>query len=213
MVESGVVRRVTRKLLAAAVRGRRQRGGPWGEAVLAEFDRTSGGWEAMRWAAGGVRAVWRERRAVARALPRPVRIQRAVATTAVVGLIAAFVINQFALTGRYVATEALTPALPPSSRVLLDKVGFRLTGLGHGDLVEFRDSADRRYLRPVVGLSGEAIECRDGQIYRNGMAVGLAADCAAVTVPPGRLYVLGGGLIAESSVDGRVVARVWPLSG
>ena len=57
------MRRAARAVLVAAVRGRRARGGPWGEAALAEFDQTIGSWEAVRWAAGGLRAVWHERRA------------------------------------------------------------------------------------------------------------------------------------------------------
>jgi signal peptidase I len=55
------MRRAARVVLVAAVRGRGARGGPWGEAVLAEFDQTRGGWEAVRWAACGLRAVVQER--------------------------------------------------------------------------------------------------------------------------------------------------------
>ena len=46
-----MMRRAARAVLVAAVRGRRDRGGPWGEAALAEFDQTTGRWEAVRWAA------------------------------------------------------------------------------------------------------------------------------------------------------------------
>ncbi|HWH00854.1 MAG TPA: hypothetical protein VNV66_16430 [Pilimelia sp.] len=60
--DSTWVRRVARHLLARAVRGRGARRAPWGEAILAEFDQTRGGWEAVRWAAGGVRVALRERR-------------------------------------------------------------------------------------------------------------------------------------------------------
>nr|BFE73636.1 hypothetical protein GCM10020092_069370 [Actinoplanes digitatis] len=70
--EGGLMRRVTRAVLAAAVRGRGDRGGPWSEAVLAEFDQTTGRWEGLRWAVGGLRAVWYERRArTAVRIPRP----------------------------------------------------------------------------------------------------------------------------------------------
>jgi signal peptidase I len=209
------MRRAVRAVLVAAVRGRRPRGGPWAEAVLAEFDQTIGTRQAVSWAAGGLRVVWSERREAARSLPASVRIQRAIAVLAVAGLLAALVVNQFALTGRYIASGGLAPAFPPASRVLLDKVGFRLTGLRHGDVVEFRDSTGHRVLREVVGLPGETIDCREGRIHRDGVPLGLASDCAAVTVPPGQLSVLGDldDPIEKSAVDGRVVGRIWPLSG
>src|SRR5688500_108810 len=60
--ERDPVRAAARFVLTAAVRGRRTSGGPWGEAVLAEFGETHGRWQAVRWAAGGLRTAWRERR-------------------------------------------------------------------------------------------------------------------------------------------------------
>jgi signal peptidase I len=51
------VRHLAHKTLAFAVRGRHERGGDWGEALLAEFAETRGDWEAVRWAASGLRAV------------------------------------------------------------------------------------------------------------------------------------------------------------
>lgn len=231
------MRRAARVVLIVAVRGRRERGGPWGEAVLAEFDQTGGRWEALRWAAGGLRTVWHERRARVRALPRAARIQRAIAATAVLGLLAAFAINQFVLTGRYVPSNAMAPTVPVSSRFLLDKVGFRMTGLELGDIVDFPipDAPDDHAIKRVVGLPGDTIECRDGRVYRDGAAldesylpggpeISRTVDCGKpVTVPAGELYVLGDyrmasrdsrhwGTIPQSSVDGRLLTVIWPLS-
>src|ERR1700754_2719720 len=76
-------------LLARVVRGRRERGGPWGEAVLAELGQTRG-WGAVRWAAGGVRAALRERRALRLERPKLVRISRRAVSVLIVGLLVAF---------------------------------------------------------------------------------------------------------------------------
>jgi signal peptidase I len=230
------MRRAARAILVAAVRGRRERGGPWGEAVLAELDRTTGRWEALRWAAGGLRAVWHERRARVRGLPRAVRIQRMVAATAVLGLLASLVINQFALTGRYMASTAMAPTVPVGGRYLLDKVGFRVTGFARGDIIEFPipDAPDNDTTKRVVGLPGDTIECRDGRVYRDGTALDeryltgdpqifRTVDCGGpVTVPAGELYVLGDrrtdsrdsrhwGPIPQRSVYGRLLTVIWPL--
>jgi signal peptidase I len=227
------MRRAARAVLVTAVRGRRERGGPWGEAALAEFDRTTGRWEAVRWAAGGMRAVWHERRATIRTLPIRVRVERAVIGAALLAVPAAFVVNQFALTGRYIASGSMEPALQIHDRFLLDKVTFRLTGLQRGDIVEFRttQTADRKVHKRVIGLPGDTIECRAGTVYRDGTALAepyletpaTTNDCGApLTVPAGEVFVLGDhrevsqdsrqwGTIPQDAVDGRLLTRIWPL--
>jgi len=93
------------------VRGRAERGLPWGEAILAEFDQTVGTWQAVRWAAGGIRVAFRERRrqraAARRMAPMPVRLARRIAIVAAAVLLAGVLVNQFVLTVRYVASEAM----------------------------------------------------------------------------------------------------------
>src|SRR6185369_4917294 len=93
-VHRSPIRRIAHAVLVAAVRGRRERGGDWGEAVLAEFAETTGNLEAVRWTLGGVRAAWHERRGRARQLPRNVRIARRTVAVLVIGLVAALAVNQ-----------------------------------------------------------------------------------------------------------------------
>jgi signal peptidase I len=227
------MRRAARAVLVAAVRGRRDRGGPWGEAALAEFDQTTGGWEAVRWAAGGLRAVWHERRARIKTLPIRVRVERAVIGAALLAVPAALVVNQFALTARYVPSGAMEPTMQVHDRFLLDKLSFRLTGLQRGDIVEFSaaQTADRKMHKRVIGLPGDTIECRGGMVYRNGAALAepylqtpaATNDCAApLTVPAGEFFVLGDhrevsqdsrhwGTIPQEAVDGRLLTKIWPL--
>jgi signal peptidase I len=223
------IRAAARAVLAAAVRGRRGRGGLWGEAVLAELEQTSGRWEAVRWAAGGLRAVWQERRATARTRPRYVRISRRIVTTAVVGLLAALLVNQFVVTPRYMPSGSMEPTLLPADRYLSDRVSFRFTGLRHGDLVEFPmpDDPERLALKRVIGLPGDVIDCSDSRVFRNGVQLsepyvvpGEGTDCTPVTLAAGQLYVLGDhrvvsqdsrhwGPVAERAVIGRYLVRVW----
>ena len=227
------MRRVARAVLVAAVRGRRARGGPWGEAALAEFDQTTGGWEAVRWAAGGLRAVWHERRARTRTLPRGVRLQRAAVLAILLMVPVAVVVNQFVLTPRYMPSGSMEPTVLVQDRFLVDKVSFRLTGIRHGDIVEFDSPLQpgTPMLKRVIGLPGDTIECRTGRVYRDGTAldepyvdsVASTNDCGApVTVPDGELFVLGDhrlvsqdsrqlGMIRQDAVDGRLLARIWPL--
>ena len=227
------MRRVARAVLVAAVRGRRARGGPWGEAALAEFDQTNGRWEAVRWAAGGLWAVWHERRAEIRTLPRGVRAQRALLGAALLSLPAAVVVNQFVLTARYIPSGSMEPTVRVQDRILIDRVGFRLTGVRYGDIVEFSipQVPGSPALKRVIGLPGDTIECRQGRVFRNGAALDepyvergdSTDDCGApVTVPAAALFVLGDhrrvsqdsrrwGTIPQGAVDGRLLTKIWPL--
>jgi signal peptidase I len=228
------MRRVARAVLTAAVRGRRGRGGPWGEAALAEFDETTGRWEAVRWAAGGLRAVWHERRARTRTLPRRVRIQRAAIGATLLAVPVAIVVNQFALTPRYMPSGSMAPTVRVQDRFLVDKVSFHLTGIQRGDIVEFTvpQAPGVHALKRVIGLPGDTVECRDGIVYRDGTPLdepyleseSSTTDCGpAQTVPAGTLFVLGDhrevsqdsrhwGMIPQHKIDGRLLTKFWPPS-
>jgi signal peptidase I len=84
-------------------------------------------------------------------------------------------------------------------------------------------------LKRVIGLPGDTVECRGGRVWLNGAPLDepyLSAepdyvhmdDCAATTVPPHRLYVLGDhrvvsqdsrtyGAVSEDALRGRVLLR------
>ena len=224
--ERDPVRAAARFVLTVAVRGRRTSGGPWGEAVLAEFGETRGRWQAVRWTAGGLRTAWRERRQRIRQLPRATRIGRRVAIAAVLVIVAGITVNRFALSPQYMASAGMEPTFAVADRWVLDRVSLRVSGIHHGDVVAYRKRyAHVEQIRRVIGLPGDTVECRDGRVHRNGSALdepyladGARTDCEP-TVPAGSLYVLGDnrsistdsrheGTVAMSSVVGRVI-DIW----
>lgn len=191
------VRRFARRMLTLAVRGRRRTGGPWGEAALAEFDRTRGRWQAVRWASGGVRTAWRERRHRNRRRPLLHRHGLRFAVGAVLAAVATVLLIQFAVRPGYTADVTMEPTFAVSDRWLLDRVSFHVDGIHHGDVVVYK----RRYanvdrMHRVIGLAGDSIECRDGRVHLNGAALdepylapGTRTECDPTTVPAGSLYV------------------------
>ncbi|GLH99191.1 signal peptidase I [Phytohabitans aurantiacus] len=211
-MSGGAVRRMAGFGLRLAVRGRRARGGPWGEAALAEFAQTSGRWQAVRWAAGGIRTALRER------IRGSSRRSRLVAA-GILALLALAATSRWVLSPVYQPSPAMEPTIEVGDRWLLDRVGFRLTGLDRGDIVVFEQAVevpvagtgpDRiRVAQRVVGLPGDRISCRDGRLLRDGVPVDEpyaqgVTECAPLTVPAGAVYVLG---------DNRGVARTWdPVS-
>jgi signal peptidase I len=235
--DGGLVRSIAHAVLVAAVRGRRERGGPWGEAVLAEFAETRGGWEATRWAAGGLRAALHERRGRAPRLTPAQQLNTRIVLVGVLAIVAAFLVNSYVVTTRFTPSSSMEPTLQIGDRWLLDMASFRLTGLYHGDVivVERYDDQGRRLFdvaKRVIGLPGDVIECRGGDVYRDGVALDepylpldpedARTDCATVTVPSDAVYLLGDerALASDSRqdgpypmdrVEGRVVGRIWPI--
>ncbi|GAA1752745.1 signal peptidase I [Luedemannella helvata] len=237
--------RLARLVLTWAARGRAARGTDWGEGMLRELDEVDGGRQALRWAASGAWTVWRDRarhlpdaRLIA-ALPRPLRPVVQVLGTVLVTLGVMVMIDQCALSVGYVPSGSMEPTLSIADRVLVDRIGFRLTGLDHGDVIAVTDpdrpGRERESITRVVGLPGDTISCADGQLIRNGTPVdepylpagtrtfgtpdGPDTGCAPVTVPDGRLYVLGDhrdvsldsrlkGTIAVDLVTGRVLTTI-----
>jgi signal peptidase I len=87
-------------------------------------------------------------------------------------------------------------------------------------------------IKRVIALPGETVEGHDGHVYVDGRllvepylpATVRTEDFGPTTVPPGRMWVMGDnrassedshvfGPIAESSVIGRAIAKVWPPGG
>jgi signal peptidase I len=210
-----LIRRLAARTLTAAVRSRDERGGEWGEAVLAEFDQTTGSWDAVRWAAGGLRTVWRERRARVRELPKAVLIRRRAVRTLAVCLVAGLAVNQWVMTVGVVLSGAMEPTMLISDRYVMDKATFRLTGLDHDDIVVYTVAGTRASaVKRVIGLPGDTIGCQDGLLVRNGVPLDepyLRHDPA--DGGPSALAVPDGGPVAaapESGIDDCPTVTVPP---
>ena len=146
-------------------------------------------------------------------------------------------------------------------RVLVCRICYRIGDIHHGDVIVFSDprpspGQDRGpiggflhwlgeglgvaqpqnedFIKRVIGLPGDVIELRGGQLYRNGQAIPEpyldphrdTRSYGPVTVPDGMLFVLGDnrlvsgdsrfppptgvGLVPEDKVIGKAFVIVWP---
>jgi signal peptidase I len=148
-------------------------------------------------------------------------LQLAILTT----LVAAFFILPWQVSG-----FSMAPRISPNEYVLINRFAYRLQPPQRGDIVAFRESDARVFIKRVVGVPGDRIRIEHGAVIVNGVVLNEPyvryADNRSFSdtvVPAGSIYVLGDnradsedsrffGVISESRIIGRAIAGVWPPS-
>ncbi len=140
----------------------------------------------------------------------------------------AFVAQAFRVQG-----TSMEPLLHDGERIVVNKFVYRFHRIERGDVVVFWYPRDPSvsFIKRVVGLPGDQVEIRSGQLYVNGQQVPETYLPAAFrdtdTFPPtevrkGYYFVLGDhrrssndsrtwGEVPEKYIYGRAVFRFWPL--
>ena len=125
-----------------------------------------------------------------------------------------------AATGRFrIEGDSMEPNLHSGEYVLIDKVSYLLHPPERGDVVVFTPpNKDRDYIKRVIGLPGDTVEIKGGQVYVNGVVLDEpylqslinTNDMLALTVDEGRYFVLGDN--RTNSEDSRVFGPITPQS-
>jgi signal peptidase I len=141
-----------------------------------------------------------------------------------------FLITNFAAQGFAISGSCMEPNLHTGERVLGDKLSYRLTSPSRGDIVVFRYPVDpnRTYVKRVIGLPGETIEVRAGQVYINHKQLREPyvvrtphGDYGPETIKPGKLFVMGDyrdqsndsrvwGELPVENIKAKAWVRYWP---
>jgi signal peptidase I len=156
---------------------------------------------------------------------------------------AALLIRSFVLQPYYIPSGSMEPTLKVGDRVLVNKLSYDLHSVHRGDIVVFGKPPDdispgiKDLIKRVVGLPGETISTRNGEVYINGSELaepwlpkgqvpvpgGPSCVLQTTTIPSGEYYVMGDnrgnsedsrcfGPISGKLIVGRAFVRVWPLS-
>lgn len=121
---------------------------------------------------------------------------------------------------------SMNPSLVGGQRVLVIKAMYWLGDPQLGDVVVFSKSgADRNVIHRVVGLPGDLVEIRSGELYINGERMdeeytqGHSVSVPEQMVPEGSYFIVGdnrGGtawdIVPREDIVGKAWLCYWPLS-
>ena len=149
-------------------------------------------------------------------------------------LLVAVVVKAFLLQAFYIPSPSMVPTLHVNDRVLVNKLSYKFHEVRRGDVIVFKSPqvvAEKDLIKRVIGLPGDTVETRDGEIVVNDKVLDepyLPKDVGTgpmekVTVPPGHYWMMGDnrgnssdsrvfGAIPESSIIGRAFVKVWPIT-
>lgn len=111
-----------------------------------------------------------------------------------------------------------------------DAADFIFGAPKHGEVVIFQYplNRERDFVKRVIGVPGDTLEIRNGQVIRNGEEVDepyvarqSSASYEEIRIPEGHYYVMGDnrrgsndsrdwGLLPETDIIGRAWFRYWP---
>ena len=164
--------------------------------------------------------------------------------TLVLTLVIFFVVQNVVAQPFQVQQHSMERTFTQGDYVLVDRLSHLWSPYARGQVIVFRppqSAADQTdpYIKRIIGVGGDTVEVRDGQVFVNGAALNepyLFHNDAGVAeptvvsgaqskwvVPEGDLFVMGDhrqvsddsrvfGPIPVSSVIGRGIIRYWPLS-
>jgi signal peptidase I len=128
---------------------------------------------------------------------------RELAETIIPAVVIAIFINLFLVQATQVLGQSMEPNLHTKQRVLVEKVSYRfLHAPKRGDIVvidlDKENKADDMLIKRVIGLPGDTIEIRNGEVYIDGdrldesWTINLGGgNYGPTTIPPLHVFVMG----------------------
>jgi len=146
------------------------------------------------------------------------------------------VLNLFVVQVTEVRQNSMVPTLLQNDRVLVSKLDYRFAAPQRGDIIVFTPpipDPSIPYVKRVIGVGGDVIDLRNGNVFVNGQQVDIPQAHGATqpqapqvaypyTVPAGQIFVMGDnrtfssdsrtfGPVPVGNIIGKVILRFWPF--
>lgn len=161
---------------------------------------------------------------------RTLSILRELIETLVFTALIFFLVRTFLFENYRVIGRSMEPTLANDQFLVVNKLGYRLYEPQRGDIIVFQERAvgDRKLIKRVIGLPGEVVEIRSGQVFVNDLPLDepYITDPGTSTqsptpVPEGHYFVLGDhrtnssdsrnwGTLPEDRILGKAWISYWP---
>lgn len=148
-----------------------------------------------------------------------------VGETVLPAIVIAVLINLFLAQATRVYGSSMEPNLYTDQRLVVEKISYHLHSPQRGDVVVIRmpRQGPELLIKRIIGLPGETIEVREGQVYIDGQAIQedyltqpTNGTYGPLTIPAGQVFVMGDnrGASNDSRSFGpvefeRLVGRAW----
>ena len=130
-----------------------------------------------------------------------------------------------------VVGQSMDQTLEQDQRLIVSKLSYRLHEPQRGDIIVFHDPQDpgRNLIKRIIGLPGEILEIRSGQVFINGQPIdepylGSTSTRSEpqIAIPDGYYFVMGDnrnnssdsrswGLLDTDRIVGKAAFTYWPV--
>lgn len=115
-------------------------------------------------------------------------------------IVIALTINNYILVNASVTSGSMENTIMIGNRLIANRLAYTSTQPQRGDIVVFKfpDDESKIFIKRVVGLPGESISGKDGQVYINGQALEesyvtsmLSEDFGPFMIPDDSYFLMG----------------------
>jgi len=156
---------------------------------------------------------------------------RELVETLILTLVTYFLIRTFVFETYRVVGQSMMPTLEEDQRLIVSKLSYRLHEPQRGDIIVFYDpfDGDRNLIKRIIGLPGELLEIKQGQVYIDGQPLAEpyiphagSYSHPSTIIPEGQYFVMGDnrtnssdsrswGTLDSAEVVGKAAFTYWPL--
>ncbi|MCT7950240.1 signal peptidase I [Ancylothrix sp. C2] len=153
----------------------------------------------------------------------------------VISVVMSGAIRLYIAEARYIPSDSMQPTLQINDRLIIDKITYQSQAPQRGDIIVFNPTESLiqqnfkdAFLKRVIGLGGEKVEVKEGQVYINNQPLEESYiaekpdyQYGPITVANNEYFVLGDnrnnaydshywGFVPRQNIIGKATKKFWP---